>query len=237
MPGEEENKSTPATSYSPNADLILGSLEKVPAKCNQAYVVSFLQHNRDSCDLSYEHIEIIKNEIAGSTFLKLTAEKFIRAPFALSYGVTDQIEDLIRLLDPPRTGAIKILVSTNHKPFLSWTFQDLVAHFGIRANTHLELPTFQLPKALLNHDEAQELIGYTTTEIEKALAMCPNLAETTRLLAAYEILKQVIFLHGGKLHLLRRGELSGKLGNGPYDYVIDDGEHSGHCCYGQGRGP
>ena len=121
-------------------------------------------------------------------------------------------------------GKLILLLSTVQRPFSSWTFKDFKAQFEIIAESYAELNRFDLPNIPVDGKKTKELIDDAVKEISKAVSICPTAScgnESTRSLVVYEVLKQVTYAHGGNFRLYLEKEVSGKLGRGPVDYIVE----------------
>jgi len=78
------------------------SVEEV-SKWKRAQVLTYVQSKKDELDLDDKHIKVIEDqEIAGSDFLRLNADKLMRV--GLTMGPAERIADLVNTIKGEQEG-------------------------------------------------------------------------------------------------------------------------------------
>ena len=136
--------------------------------------------------------------------------------------------DQTSLQNAAASGSLMIVISTMRRAFSSWTFDEFTAHFKLTASNYRDLTRFTLtpgdfPDGFPGGD-SESYINNTLNEVLKIYTLCPSALagiESERSLFVFELLKQITYLFSGKLQLRVQKAISGSLGSGPVDYVIE----------------
>ncbi|KAF8415777.1 hypothetical protein EV426DRAFT_706544 [Tirmania nivea] len=172
------------------SECIVSANSVADIKCNFTF-----KHGRDTKITKYTRAKV---EFSAAFFQNET----LNSASDLTLEVQDDKNQLYKfdqhsLEDEAASGSIIIVISTNQRPFSSWTFSELKAQFVLFAESYTELQKFHLPKVLSNHNKVPQLTNNIAREVEKALLICPTATTgngSTRSLAVYEILKQDVDL-------------------------------------------